>query len=98
MRSLRLACIALFWLAAHSAMAAGLEDFLAFYAWQAKLADPDFAGFSADRGRAFYMKQHPMEGNGMLSCGSCHHADPTKATQAHVDQIPCIACHVLFSR
>jgi Domain of unknown function (DUF1924) len=99
MRLLRLAPIAIFCLAAAgTAVAAGPEDFLAFYAWQAKLAEPDFTGFSAERGRAFYMKQHPVEGNGMLSCSSCHHADPTKATQAHVDQVPCRACHILFSR
>jgi hypothetical protein len=77
--------------------AAGPEDFLHLYAEQAQLADPQFAGFSADRGRALYMKPHPVDSEGMLSCASCHHADPLKATQAHHDQIPCRACHVLFS-
>jgi hypothetical protein len=99
MRLFRFAHIAFFLAtAAGPAVAAGPQDFLAFYGWQARLADPDFAGFSAERGQALYMKQHPVEDNGMLSCSSCHHADPTKATQAHVDQIPCRACHVLFSR
>jgi len=80
------------------ALAAGPEDFLKQYAEQAKIADPSFAGFSAQRGRAFYEKQHPVEDNGMLSCASCHHPDPLKTTQAHRDQIPCRACHVVFAR
>jgi len=81
-----------------SVRAAGPEDFLRIYAEQAILADPDFSGFSAERGRALYMKRHPVEDVGMLSCASCHHADPLKATEAHKDQIPCRACHVLLSR
>jgi hypothetical protein len=80
-----------------TAAAAGPEEFLRIYAEQARIASPGFAGFSAERGRAFYMKAHPVENEGMLSCASCHHADPLKATEAHRDQIPCRACHVLFS-
>lgn len=80
-----------------SAVAAGPEDFLRLYAEQARIADPAFTGFSAERGRALYMKPHAVENEGMLSCASCHHTDPLKATQAHRDQIPCRACHVLFS-
>lgn len=80
-----------------TAAAAGPEEFLRIYAEQARIASPGFAGFSAERGRAFYMKAHPVENEGMLSCASCHHADPLKATEAHRDQIPCRACHILFS-
>ena len=99
MTPLRLLLAAIAWLvAAGSAFALGPEDFLALYAEQAKTADPGFSGFSAERGQAFYMKAHPVEDYGMMSCASCHHADPTKGTRAHVDQIPCRACHVLFSR
>lgn len=86
------------WCLGGVANAASPEDFLKLYAEQAKIADPGFAGFSAERGRAFYTKQHPVEDNGMLSCASCHHPDPLKATEAHKDQIPCRACHILFSR
>ena len=85
-------------LTAAAASAASPEEFLKLYAEQAKIGDPDFAGFSAERGRVLYMTGHPVEGEGMLSCASCHHADPTKASEAHRDQIPCRACHVLFSR
>lgn len=69
------------------------EDFLAAYAAQAKQADPGFKGFSAERGRAFYLRTHKIDDGDELSCSSCHHADPRKATVAHQDQIPCRACH-----
>jgi len=72
------------------------EDFLVAYTEQAKLADPDFAGFSAERGRAFYFQIHKLDDGSELSCATCHHADPRKATVAHEDQIPCRACHVTF--
>lgn len=81
-----------------AASAASPDDFLRLYTEQAKIADPGFAGFSAERGRELYMKGHPVEGEGLLSCSSCHHVDPTKATEAHRDPIPCRACHVVFSR
>jgi len=70
------------------------EDFLAAYAAQAKEADPGFKGFSAERGRAFYFSTHKIDDGSELSCSSCHHADPRKATVAHQDQIPCRACHI----
>jgi hypothetical protein len=79
-----------------SAPAAEPEDFLKHYAAQARGADPEFSGFSAERGRALYLTQHPVRDDAMLSCASCHHADPRKGTQAHRDQIPCRACHVLY--
>jgi hypothetical protein len=34
---------------------------------------------------------------GPVSCASCHQADPRKTSEAHRDQIPCRACHVVFS-
>ena len=70
------------------------EDFLDAYAEHARLFDPEFSGFSAERGRAFYFRIHKLEDGSELSCASCHHADPRKATVAHEDQIPCRACHV----
>jgi len=76
--------------------AAGPNDFVAAYAEQAKQADPAFAGFSAERGRAFYFRQHKIDDGSELSCASCHHGDPRKKTIAHKDQIPCRACHITF--
>lgn len=79
-----------------TAMAVGPDDFLASYAEQAKQADATFAGFSAERGRAFYFRVHTLEDGTELSCATCHHSDPRKQTIAHKDQIPCRACHVTF--
>jgi cytochrome c peroxidase len=84
-------------LAFGSAIAADPQSFLEQYARQAKEADSGFSGFSAERGRALYFRTHPVEGAGELSCASCHQADPRKASEAHRDQIPCRACHVVFS-
>jgi hypothetical protein len=84
--------------AAGAAYSADPQAFLDAYAAQAQAADPGFSGFSEERGRAFYYKKHPVEDLGMVSCATCHHADPLKATVAHQDQIPCRACHVTFSR
>jgi len=74
------------------------EDFLAAYAEMAKQEDPAFAGFSAERGRAFYFRAHSIDGGSELSCASCHHADPRKGTVAHLDQIPCRGCHVTLDK
>ena len=74
------------------------EDFLAAYAEMAKHADPDFKGFSAERGRDFYFRKHELDDGSELSCSTCHHADPRKKTVAHIDQIPCRACHVTLHK
>jgi len=70
------------------------EDFLAAYIAMAKQADASFNGFSAKRGREFYFRAHKIDDGSELSCASCHHADPRKSTAAHIDQVPCRACHV----
>lgn len=80
------------------AMATEPEDFLAAYAKQASQVEPGFAGFSAERGRAFYFRTHKIDGGSELSCASCHHADPRKGSVAHKDQIPCRACHITLHK
>ncbi len=74
--------------------AIGPEDFLAAYAEQAKQADGDFKGFSAERGRAFYFRKHKTDDGFEFSCASCHHADPRTRTVAHLEEFPCRACHI----
>ena len=44
------------------------------YATQARQAAPDFAGFSAERGRALYLGPHA--GGNPDSCAACHTPDP----------------------
>jgi hypothetical protein len=89
-----LAALAIAW-AAHGAQPGALLD---QYAEQARAADPSFERFSAERGAAFYVRRHQVEEMGSVSCASCHQSDPRKTSQAHHDQIPCRACHVVFTR
>src|SRR5262245_43150210 len=65
------------------------------HAAQAKAADPAFDGFSAERGRAFYLSKHVMKGVGAISCASCHRKDPREQILAHKVDILCRACHVI---
>ncbi len=74
-------------------LGAGPEELLSAYAAMAGQADPGFAGFSADRGKAFYFSGHRIEDGSELSCASCHHEDPRREQFAHHDKIPCRACH-----
>lgn len=59
---------------ARDAILAGLAD-------EAKAADPAFAGFSADRGKAFWSATHGGGKPDTPSCTSCHGADPSAAGQ-----------------
>jgi hypothetical protein len=43
---------------------------------QARKADPGFAGFSAERGAAFYRTTHTGGKQGTVSCASCHGSSP----------------------
>lgn len=48
------------------------------YANQARQQDPNFAGFSAERGKALYGREELRDGKNM-SCTTCHGEDPMKA-------------------
>jgi len=81
--------------------AAGAEtpqQVLAVYAAQARVQDPSFAGFSAERGEAFYREPHQVKGAGTYgkwSCSSCHLKDARYSVLAHHTDIPCRTCHVI---
>ncbi len=66
-------------LAAPVLAAAGQDALLAQYKAQAAAADPAFAGFSAERGAAFYGASHTGGSADTPSCTSCHTASPLKA-------------------
>jgi hypothetical protein len=51
------------------------------YAAQAKVEQPDFAGFSAERGRAFFLARNTGGSADTPSCTTCHTADPTRTGQ-----------------
>jgi hypothetical protein len=69
---------------------------LEHYASIAKDADAGFSGFSAERGRDFYVSKHPLRGVGMVSCASCHVDNPRQRIKAHRTEILCRACHVII--
>jgi hypothetical protein len=71
------------------------EQLQEHYAREAHAADPGFQGFSAERGRAFYLQKHPLKGVGAVSCASCHRKDPREQIRAHRVEILCRACHVI---
>jgi mono/diheme cytochrome c family protein len=60
---------------------AGQEAVLAEYLKQAKAADAGFAGFSAERGKAFFLAQQTGGKPDTPSCTSCHGKDPMAGGQ-----------------
>lgn len=62
-------------LASGSAQALTAAEFQSSLAIAAKAAEPGFAGFSAERGAAFYRSTH----GGDWSCATCHTDSPTRS-------------------
>jgi len=58
-----------------AAVVNGRQMLLGRLADEAKRQNPGFAGFSAERGRSFYLAKH-AEGGNTPSCASCHGASP----------------------
>lgn len=56
------------------------DKILADYAAAARAADPAFAGFSAERGRAIYLDPHQANAE-TQACATCHTSDPRRAGQ-----------------
>lgn len=65
-------------LAASPALAGPRDDILKGYAAAAKAADPSFTGFSADRGKAFYLADHTGGHPETPSCSTCHGKNPAE--------------------
>ena len=82
-------------LAALHAEASNAERLIERYRAEARAESPDFRGFSAEDGRSFYMKKHPVPVIGEAGCVSCHLADPRRSVMRHRTKIPCRACHVV---
>ncbi len=64
---------------------AGQQAVLDQYAAAAKAADPAFGGFSADRGKAFFLAKNSHSAD-TPSCSSCHTPDPRQKGQTTVGQ------------
>ena len=76
------------------------ERLLDTYRAQAQQAEPGFVGFSAERGRAFYLAPHTGGQSSMSACASCHTPDPTQVGR-HVKtgrEIDPMAAHVTPDR
>ena len=56
------------------------------YVALAKAKDPAFAGFSAARGKAFFLARRAGGNPETASCSSCHTSDPTKPGQTRAGQ------------
>ncbi|MGH8632027.1 MAG: DUF1924 domain-containing protein [Burkholderiales bacterium] len=90
------ACVAaLVALCSAAAFAASPEEIIAHYAEQARQEDPDFAGFSVERGKEVYFRKGVIRGVGEVSCARCHRPDPRELIIAHETDILCRACHVI---
>jgi cytochrome c peroxidase len=61
-----------------AAAGAAQQKVLDQYATQAKAADAAFAGFSADRGKSFFLAQSTTGKPDTTSCSQCHTKDPTQ--------------------
>jgi cytochrome c peroxidase len=55
------------------------------YAAAAKADDPGFAGFSAERGKAFFLAQRNINPD-TPSCSSCHTSNPRNAGETRAGQ------------
>lgn len=65
------------WLPATAGADPARDAILTALAAQAKAEDPAFAGFSAERGAAFWTATHAGGGAETPSCTTCHSNDPT---------------------
>ena len=71
-------------LAAHAAVGQGQQPILDNYAKLAKQAAPNFSGFSAARGKAFFLARHTTGNANTPSCSTCHTTDPRNEGQTTV--------------
>lgn len=63
------------------------DAILAALAAEAKQVDPTFAGFSADRGGAFWQATHTGGKFETPSCTTCHTKDPTASGQTRAGKV-----------
>ncbi len=55
------------------------SDIIKDYEGQVKKSDKSFAGFSAERGKKFYLAENTTSKGEKLSCATCHTPDPKKS-------------------
>ena len=63
------------------------DTILAKLTEEAKAADPAFAGFSAERGQAFFLAKQSGGSAESPSCSSCHTTDPKAAGKTRAGKV-----------
>lgn len=71
-------------LSAQAAVGPGQQAVLDHFAQLAKQADPSFSGFSAARGKAFFLARRTTGNADTPSCSTCHTTDPRNGGQTTV--------------
>jgi hypothetical protein len=56
-----------------------ISDIIKDYEGQAKKSDKSFAGFSAERGKKFFLAETTNGKGEKISCATCHTTDPKKS-------------------
>jgi hypothetical protein len=69
---------------AQAAVGPGQQVVLDHFAQLAKQANPSFGGFSAARGKAFFLAREATGNADTPSCSTCHTADPRNEGQTTV--------------
>lgn len=57
------------------------------YEQQIKKNQPSFTGFSAEKGKVFFLKKHSGGKPNTPSCSSCHNKDPKRSGQTRAGKI-----------
>jgi len=67
--------------------AATPQELLKQYEVLAKLENPTFSGFSADRGASFFRTEHTHSDGKKVSCSTCHTSDPRNQGKTRANKV-----------
>ncbi len=67
--------------------AATPQELLKQYEVQAKVENPAFTGFSAERGASFFRTEHAHSNGQKVSCSTCHTADPRNQGKTRANKL-----------
>jgi hypothetical protein len=70
-----------------NAFAATPQELLKQYEVLAKLENPSFSGFSADRGASFFRAEHIHSDGKKVSCSTCHTSDPRNKGKTRANKV-----------
>jgi hypothetical protein len=70
-----------------NAYAATHQELLKQYEVVAKLENPSFSGFSADRGASFFRTEHIHSDGKKVSCSTCHTSDPRNQGKTRANKV-----------